>query len=101
MGKRIVKQPNGLLAYFSEIVDDFTIYDMTEAEAMEELTKEMGRLDARAKLRRGLRDEVGWPGPTRNGSGLERFRDAIDTIRRVHGDETAEHRILELSRAEP
>jgi len=34
MAWRIVKQPNGLLAKFSDIVDTFTNLNMTEEEAL-------------------------------------------------------------------
>jgi hypothetical protein len=35
MAWRIVKQPNGLLARFSDVVDNFTAVDMTKQEAIE------------------------------------------------------------------
>lgn len=35
MPSRIVKQPNGLYACFSTIVDNFTAYGMTQTEAYE------------------------------------------------------------------
>lgn len=99
MAWRIVKQPNGLLARFSEVVDDFTHYDMTEAEAVEVCQEDMGRADAEAKVRRGINDE---PHPFMNErdatDGLGRFRDAIETIRTIHGDELADERLRELSR---
>lgn len=35
MPSRVVKHPNGLLAVFSTVVDDFTMYNCTEAELRE------------------------------------------------------------------
>lgn len=40
MPKFVVKQPNGLFAIFSSVVDDFTITDMTFDEAVAEIGSE-------------------------------------------------------------
>lgn len=40
MGRQIIKQPNGLYAVFSSIVDDFIIVDATSQDIIAEYTKE-------------------------------------------------------------
>lgn len=95
MAWRFVKQPNGLIARFSEIVDEFTHYDMTEAEAVDVALDFMGRQDAADKVSREVRDLD--PRTNAPGDGLSRFRDAIETIRFVHGEEQAKRREDELS----
>lgn len=88
MAWRIVEQPNGLLARFSDIVDDFTHYDMTDEQAEKLCIEEydMGKKSAAEKVRRGRADKSRWP-------------DEIDTIRMVHGDAVANERIMQLSAA--
>lgn len=99
MGWRIVKQPNGLLARFSDVVDDFTHYDMTVEEAVELCRAEMGLRDAVEKVERGLRDEPIPPfiEASGRGDGLDRFRAAITTIRTIHGARKAKQRERQLS----
>jgi len=87
MGWRLVKQPNGRLARFSDIVDNFTHYDLTDAEALDVcVEKNCGRDDALAKVRRGHADEIlygrPWKGPA---DGLNRWRDSLTTIEAIHG----------------
>lgn len=105
MGWRIVKQPNGLLARFSEVVDDFTHYDMTEDEAIECCREWLGRDEAEEKVAKGLRDEPCPPFVIASGKddGLDRYRDAVATIRLVHGDEQADEaeRLLSAARIDP
>lgn len=98
MAWRIVKQPNGLLARFSEVVDDFTHYDMTEDEAMEVCQEVMDYLDACYKVARGLDDEPLGGHRTFRGDGLNRFRYCIETIAAVHGKQIAKERVKMLSR---
>lgn len=85
MAWRIVQQPNGLLARFSDIVDCFTHYHMTEAEAVNECLEYMGRRDAADKVKRGIE------------AGNERFIDSIKTIRVVHGDKEADEWIAVMN----
>ena len=77
MPSRFLVQPNGKLARFSTIVDNFTHYDLSEEEAYEVCLDNMGRLDARAKvargLARGLDAEFGW-------------NECLETIRICHGE---------------
>lgn len=81
----IVRQPNGLLAEFSTIVDHFTALDMTEAEAIEHCREHMGRKDAEAKVRRGVIDEDVWRPGSGPGSGHDRWDAALRTVVLVHG----------------
>lgn len=87
MAWRIIQQPNGLLARFSEIVDDFTDYDMSveEAETLCRHEVGIGVLEAKEKVQRGL------------DAGLARFDEAIKIVRRVHGKMVAKERERELS----
>ncbi len=87
MAWRFVQQPNGLLARFSEVVDTFTHYDFTWAEAVDYCQREyhMPRGDAITKVQNAL-DE-----------GAARYYDALGIIRRVHGDAEAEEMILILT----
>lgn len=99
MGWRIVRQPNGKLARFSEVVDDFTHYDMTAEEAFDVCLEEMGRAEAIMKVSKGIADSPTWKCPdSGHADGLDRWRDAIDTIRFVHGEERARERERELSK---
>lgn len=83
---RLVKQPNGKLARFSDIVDDFTHFDMDDAEALDVcLEHNCGRDDAMAKVRRARADEpwdTPWKGPA---DGLNRWRDSLETVQAIHG----------------
>ena len=83
MSWRIVKQPNGLLARFSTIVDDFTHINMTCEETVILCKKEgCTPIDAALKVTRALDDVL--EDETR-GDGLGRWRDALDDIQNVHG----------------
>jgi hypothetical protein len=88
MAWRIVKQPNGLLARFSEVVDHFTHYDMTFDEAFDLCLEEWGmpKGEAFAKVARGA-----------NAKTPSRWDDAVETIRVIHGDDEAEKTIVLLS----
>lgn len=72
MANRAVKQPNGLYARFSDIVDHFTHIHLTREELIEIYVEEAGRNVALGKLERADQN-------------LHRFQDEIDTIRWVHG----------------
>jgi hypothetical protein len=67
MAWRIVKQPDGLYARFSEVVDAFTHRDMTRSEAFDLCREEMGVHDAQQKM---IRAE----------SHPERWQEALDII---------------------
>lgn len=81
MPSRFLMQPNGKLARFSTIVDNFTHANLTEKDAYYVACGDMGRDAAEAKVARGvargLDSEGGW-------------NDCLETIRTVHGpDECA------------
>lgn len=97
MGWRIVRQPNGLLARFSDIVDDFTHTDMTADEAMTICREQLGIDEAAHKVDAGVRDFVPWTTDV-PGSGHDRWDDCIESIRLIHGDEEAKNTIAVLSR---
>jgi hypothetical protein len=86
MAWRIVEQPNGKLARFSDVVDDFTHYDMTDEEAKKMCREEygMGILESEDKVKRARDDKTRWS-------------EEIATVRTVHGHAVAETRIAELS----
>lgn len=73
MGTRIVTQPNGLFARFSEMVDHFTHTNMTHAEAVQCCVDEgCSTLEANAKVARGASN----PG---------RWEEAVSIIKAAHG----------------
>jgi hypothetical protein len=81
MGWRIVQQPNGLFARFSEIVDDFTYYNLSEQDVID-LCKTEYRLsddESKGKLQRAIDN----PG---------RWNEALGIIETIHGINTANER---------
>lgn len=78
MGWRLIVQPNKLIARFSEVVDDFTHYDMTDEEAIKVCMEEynMHEKDARDKLSRAYENP-------------DRFKEALSCIKFVHGVDRA------------
>lgn len=87
MAWRFVRQPSGKLARFSEIVDDFTDYDLTEEEAFA-LCREYNLHDAeesRAKVKRGMDDLP-----------LFRWKEALEVILHQHGWKVCLARMIEL-----
>lgn len=90
MGSRIVKQPNGKLARFSEVVDNFTDCNMDRDEAIL-LCKDEGMSTdaATAKVQRGI-DDLDPYDYSIVGSGLDRWNEAVRIIEEQHGkDELA------------
>jgi hypothetical protein len=74
MGTRIITQPDGLFARFSEIVDHFTHTDMTHAEAVQCCVDEgLSNPEAIAKVARGSAN----PG---------RWNEAVAIIEAAHGE---------------
>ena len=90
MAWRIVKQPNGLLARFSDIVDNFTNLNMTETEALECCREYCGINEAKRKVLAGVQDWKPWTNGVM-GSGLDRWNKSLSTIKFVHGKEAVEH----------
>lgn len=87
MGWRIVAQPNGLYARFSDVVDDFTNINMTREEALKECRNYsgMGEFESEAKVKRGEDDTF-------------RFVEEIRSVRVIHGDERADYLIKMCSK---
>jgi hypothetical protein len=84
MAWRIVKQPNGLYAKWSDIVDNFTHLNMTRERALDLCLDDLGRKDAPGKIQRA-EDEP------------SRWLDCLKTIKLIHGDK--EHtKIADLGR---
>lgn len=77
MAWRIVIQPNGRYAKFSDVVDNFTDYDMTRDEAFELCRDAAGVSVAEYKLRQAELDP-------------KRFERELQRIRDTHGDSEAE-----------
>jgi len=97
MGWRIILQPNGLLARFSEVVDDFTHVDLDQEQAIKVCVREsMFAWAAWDMVERALRDEHPRYVPPIQHSGrgdkLDRWREAIEVIRARHGKERAKER---------
>lgn len=84
MGNRAIKQPNGLYARFSEIVDDFTHANCSRKELWSFYRDEGGVACANGKLQRA--DE-----------NANRFEEAIDIVQSIHGPKLADERRKELS----
>ena len=85
MAWRFVKQPNGLLARFSDVVDHFTHWNMTEPQALSFCASEgFGEVGAAEKVSGGVEDWEPWKHRVK-GSGHSRWDDALETIEGVHG----------------
>jgi hypothetical protein len=85
MPSRFVVQPNGLLARFSTVVDDFTEMNMTESEAAEVVAQEYAeraKHDAEQAIARA-----------KAASGTFRWQESLETIRAVHGDHAVDERM--------
>lgn len=82
MGRRVVRQPNGLFAIFSSICDDFVLMDGTQEDILEELVFRDGfNADLRA-LDLAVADEGRWGSAPQDG--LNRWRKCLSTIEAVH-----------------
>lgn len=85
MPSRFVNQPDGRLAVFSSVCDDFTHYDLSDEEALEYGTEQWGRFTAESKIGAARADRLEHgPGP---GDGLGRWREALTAIAAQHGME--------------
>lgn len=95
MPSYMLKQPDGLIAIFSSVVDDFTYICMSEKEALEVGTAEWGEKIATEKLQRGLEDAKLWK-ETNSTDGLSRWRDACENIAMQHGLEHLRQEMNEM-----
>jgi len=76
MAWRIVQQPDGKLARFSDVCDDFTDVDLTYDEALDECIRHgMSVMDAIEKVKRGIE------------AGNARYLESLEIIRSIHGRE--------------
>lgn len=94
MPKQIVVQPNGMLALWSTVVDDFVCFDATEEEIADELSDGLIRIwrqrvkDVLAELRKGGK-------PYRDFT--RSFDECVSTIREIHGGDTESLRMMGLA----
>lgn len=86
MPSRLVKQPNGLYARFSTVVDDFTDYGMTR----EEVAK-MFLDDYRKQAEDHTTEALLYAD-----SHADDWEDALYTIQEMHGKRTANRRIKRI-----
>lgn len=83
MAWRIDLQPNGKLACFSEVSDDFVFYDMSHQQAVNLcMARGCSSAEAVEKVQRGLR------------AGLNRWGSDIAIVGRIHGWATMQERIV-------
>lgn len=92
MPSRVVRQPNGLWALFSTVVEDFTVYNATEAELLEHMVSSWGVAVAAEKMGRGREDRPLDPGHYR-----DRFTEALDDMALNHPQRDVESRRRQLS----
>jgi hypothetical protein len=88
MPQRGVKQPNGLYAIFSTVVDDFIAMRLTLGEMVEHFSCDMEHLEALDKARRAVIDEA-FDSQRPN---LTRWEDALADIEMRHGVEKRRER---------
>lgn len=97
MPRAIVKQPNGQYAIWSSVVDDFIIVAASAEEAIVEEMKNPHYENypgGRSAVRRDLcREMENIHNTGRAWKWAPTWDDAIDIIRELHGDETADERI--------
>lgn len=90
MAWRYIRQPNGRYAIFSEIVDHFTWLDLPPETAIDVGMQDyhIDRATGLEKLAKAALDLD--PRTNVIGDGLRRWREALEIIRRVHGDTEAD-----------
>jgi hypothetical protein len=86
MAWRIVNQPNGKLAIFSDVIDKFTFFSISVDEAIMFCAEKMGTLEAKNKVQSGIDDIEPWTS-NKKGDGLSRWKDCLNSIVMVHGYE--------------
>lgn len=89
--RQVFLQPNGRLAVFSEIVDDFILWDATEEEYVAFLVMEESE-----KIKKSVRKIVEKLHSVEQPVKQIDFQRALDTIRRVHGEERYDEIRIEL-----
>jgi hypothetical protein len=79
MAWRIVRQPNGLLARFSEVVDDFTHLNMSTRQTIQVCIEEgLEPPETWRKMEAGITDRD-----------CKRWHEALSIISHVHGNDRA------------
>lgn len=87
MAWRIVRQPSGKFARFSDVVDAFTDYDMTRKEAVEVCVSH--GCDNSVAQNKVLAAVVDMLRSGMRGDGLARWRESLATVRTIHGEAAA------------
>lgn len=84
MSWRLVKQPNGLFARFSDVVDDFTNVNLSTEDALTLCRDQynLSSVDAIVKINAAVDD---LSESSNKGAGLDRFYGCLETIREEHG----------------
>lgn len=100
MPSRFVLQPNGLLARFSTIVDNFTYANLTKEQAIKVAREDMGRAAAEAKVERGLKDELPWQNGV-YGDGTARWNEACRIVKLIHGEKALKEILMEIGAEVP
>lgn len=96
MASRIVKQPNGKLARFSEVVDNITHYNMDIDEAILVCREDGISVDAAIeKVQRGINDLDQYDN-SKVGSGTDRWVEALRIIEEQHGKKELSRMLEEI-----
>lgn len=93
MGRQIIKQPNGLYAQFSSIVDDFVMYDATPEEILEDWVEDY-KSSTKEKLDKIIKELDAGGRPYYQFT--KTLDEALDTIKEVHGESVAQQRRKEI-----
>lgn len=98
MPTMVVRQPDGLLAGFSSVVDNFTFFGGTREQVIRHFVERdgMSQSDAEEKVERGLLDVDPWTHGGPPGSGHDRWDAALGTIVFRHGEEALRERLAEM-----
>ena len=95
MAWRIVQQPNGLYARFSDVVSNFTHLDMTRAEAWQLCAAEGCTGDERHAKLAAADNEIDRQGCAN--APLWRWRESLKIIEHVHGAAAVAEFLAEVS----
>ncbi|MBU1864274.1 MAG: hypothetical protein KKH94_11465 [Candidatus Omnitrophica bacterium] len=95
MAHQIIKQPNGLYALWSSVVDDFILIDASPRDIiMHEINEQSKNIIAHIKEVVGQLDKNEKPYFQFTLS----FEDAVETIKKRHGNNTESLRMLGLTK---
>lgn len=102
MGAYFVKQPNGLYARFSTVVDNFTHFHLDADGVRRQLIDEAVALALQsAKVMLATADEDKVPGTGRLYPTRGRWVDCLGVIARVHGTKTHDEMLAEYEEEKP